>query len=134
DYVRDFIANVNPLSVLTAWNVMRDKRDLEDADDNWIWLDRKKTTKFRIDDNGVVVGAECEGRKASWVSCSKVEGPIPENSYPIYWARPGTSLKTVILAMHKTAAAPVALFDDADRFVGAISVPDVLQAILRRSD
>jgi glycine betaine/proline transport system ATP-binding protein len=23
DYVRDFIANVNPLSVLTAWNVMR---------------------------------------------------------------------------------------------------------------
>ena len=24
DYVRDFIANVNPLSVLTAWNVMRD--------------------------------------------------------------------------------------------------------------
>ena len=29
DYVRDFIANVNPLSVLTAWNVMRDRRDLE---------------------------------------------------------------------------------------------------------
>ena len=31
DYVRDFIANVNPLSVLTAWNVMRDRRDLEPA-------------------------------------------------------------------------------------------------------
>ena len=31
DYVRDFIANVNPLSVLTAWNVMRDTRDLEQA-------------------------------------------------------------------------------------------------------
>src|SRR5690606_1230400 len=29
DYVRDFIANVNPMSVLTAWNVMRDARDLE---------------------------------------------------------------------------------------------------------
>jgi glycine betaine/proline transport system ATP-binding protein len=27
DYVRDFIANVNPLSVLTAWNVMRSKHD-----------------------------------------------------------------------------------------------------------
>ncbi len=134
DYVRDFIANVNPLSVLTAWNVMRDKRDLELADENWIWLDRKKTTKFRIDDEGIVIGAECEGRRAQWVSCSNVEGDLPENTYPIYWARPGTSLKTVILAMHKTAAAPVALFDDSDRFVGAISVPDVLQAILRRSD
>src|SRR5690606_7429123 len=28
DYVRDFIANVTPLAVLPAWNVMRDKRDL----------------------------------------------------------------------------------------------------------
>jgi len=43
DYVRDFIANVNPLSVLTAWNVMRDRRDLETTDDGWIWLDRRTT-------------------------------------------------------------------------------------------
>ena len=49
DYVRDFIANVNPLSVLTAWNVMRDRRDLESAGDGWVWLDRRKTTRFKID-------------------------------------------------------------------------------------
>lgn len=134
DYVRDFIANVNPLSVLTAWNVMRNKHDLEEADENWIWLDTKKTTKFRIDSNGIVEAAECEGRKAVWVTCNNVEEKLPEGTYPVYWARPGTSLKTVILAMHKTAAAPVALFDDSDRFLGAISVPDVLQAILRRKD
>ena len=29
DYVREFIANVNPLSVLTAYNVMRDAREVE---------------------------------------------------------------------------------------------------------
>jgi glycine betaine/proline transport system ATP-binding protein len=133
DYVRDFIANVNPLSVLTAWNVMRDKRDLEKVDDSWFWLDQRKTTKFRVDTDGIVTGAECEGRKANWVSCSNVEAPLPHNTYPIYWARPGTNLKTVILAMHKTNAAPVALFDEQDHFVGAISVPDVLQAILRRT-
>ena len=51
---------------------------------------------------------------------------------PVYWARPGTSLKTVILAMHKSGIAPVALFDDKDRLVGAIGVRNVLQAILRR--
>lgn len=134
DYVRDFIANVNPLSVLTAWNVMRNRHDLEDADDNWIWLDTKKTTKFRIGADGIVEAAECEGRKAVWVTCNSVEEKLPEGTYPVYWARPGTSLKTVILAMHKTAAAPVALFDEGDRFLGAISVPDVLQAILRRKD
>ena len=26
---REFVAHMNPLNVLTAWNVMRDRRDLE---------------------------------------------------------------------------------------------------------
>jgi glycine betaine/proline transport system ATP-binding protein len=134
DYVRDFIANVNPLSVLTAWNVMRDRRDLEPAGDSWIWLDRRKTTKFKIDVAGKVEAAECNGRQAAWVTCGECEKHVGEDSSPVYWARPGTSLKTVILAMHKSGTAPVALFDDEDRFVGAIGIRDVLQAILRRKD
>lgn len=134
DYVRDFIANVNPLSVLTAWNVMRDMRDLERTADDWIWLDRRKTTRFQIDAGGKVQAAECDGRQAAWVTCGECEKHVGEDSSPVYWARPGTSLKTVILAMHKSGTAPVALFDDEDRFVGAIGIRDVLQAILRRKD
>ncbi|HET6390736.1 choline ABC transporter ATP-binding protein [Hyphomicrobium sp.] len=134
DYVRDFIANVNPLSVLTAWNVMRDMRDLERAEDDWIWLDRRRTTRFQIDGAGKVAAAECNGRQAAWVTCGECEKHVGEDSSPVYWARPGTSLKTVILAMHKSGTAPVALFDDDDRFVGAIGIRDVLQAILRRKD
>ena len=132
DYVREFIANVNPLSVLTAWNVMRDARDLEPAGDGWVWLDLRKTTRFKIDNTGKVCEAECNGKKAAWITCGEVEKDIPEGTSPVYWARPGTSLKTVILAMHKSSMAPVALFDDNDRLVGAIGVRNVLQAILRR--
>ncbi len=132
DYVRDFIANVNPLSVLTAWNVMRDVRDLEPAGDGWVWLDLRKTTRFKVDPDGKVCEAESNGKKAEWVSCSDVENPIPAGTSPVYWARPGTSLKTVILAMHKSGVAPVGLFDDQDRLVGAIGVRNLLQAILRR--
>ncbi|MBN9247109.1 MAG: choline ABC transporter ATP-binding protein [Hyphomicrobium sp.] len=134
DYVRDFIANVNPLSVLTAWNVMRDMRDLERDADDWIWLDRRRTTRFKIDARGKVQAAECNGRQAAWVTCGECEKHVGEDSSPVYWARPGTSLKTVILAMHKSGTSPVALFDDDDRFVGAIGIRDVLQAILRRKD
>ncbi|MFT3673846.1 MAG: choline ABC transporter ATP-binding protein [Aestuariivirga sp.] len=36
DYVRDFIANVNPLSVLTAWNVMRATHELATDKGGWI--------------------------------------------------------------------------------------------------
>ena len=111
-YVQDFIANVNPLSVLTAWNVMRSLHELERTDDGWLWLDRRKTTRFKLNGEGKVEAAHCNGNKADWVCCSEVEKPVPEGSTPVYWARPGTTLKTVILAMHKSGTAPVALFDD----------------------
>ncbi|MGF7009136.1 choline ABC transporter ATP-binding protein [Aminobacter sp. BE322] len=131
DYVRDFIANVNPLSVLTAWNVMRDRRDLEDAGEGWLWLDRRKTTRFKIDGQGMVTAAERNGKPAIWVSCDEIDGQ-PEDVAQVFWAKPGTSLKLVMLAMHRSQTSPVALFDDQSRFVGAIGVRDVLSAVLRR--
>ncbi|MBX3580316.1 MAG: choline ABC transporter ATP-binding protein [Rhizobiaceae bacterium] len=131
DYVRDFIANVNPLSVLTAWNVMRDRRDLEPAGEGWLWLDRRQTTRFKLDEHGMVTAAEREGNPMVWVSCDDIEG-LPQDAPHVFWARPGTSLKTVMLAMHRSQTAPVALFDDQSRFVGSIGVRDVLSAVLRR--
>ena len=132
DYVREFIANVNPLSVLTAWHVMRDARDLESAGKGWVWLDRRKTTRFKLDKNNIVIDAERNGQKSSWVSCDQAEDAVDETQHPVFWANPGTSLRTVMLAMHKSHTAPVGLFDDKSRFVGAIGVRDVLKAVLRR--
>ncbi|MGB3502615.1 MAG: choline ABC transporter ATP-binding protein [Mesorhizobium sp.] len=130
-YVREFIANVNPLSVLTAWNVMRTKHDLEAGGRGWLWLDRRKTTRFKLDKDGFVIAAERDGKPAVWVSCDDIEA-LPDDAPHVFWARPGTSLKTVMLAIHRSQAAPVALFDDQSRFVGAIGVRDVLSAVLRR--
>ncbi|GHD12018.1 choline ABC transporter ATP-binding protein [Tianweitania populi] len=133
DYVREFIANVNPLSVLTAWNVMRDKRDLEDAGGNgWLWLDRRETTRFKIDTDGLVAAAERNGQPAVWTSCDDNE-PLPADAPRVYWAKPGTSLKTVMLAMQRSNTAPVALFDEQSRFVGSIGIQDVLHAMVRRA-
>lgn len=131
DYVRDFISNVNPLSVLTAWNVMRDRRDLSDAGEDWVWLDRRKTTRFQLDANGLVTGAERNGRPAIWTSCDPFEA-LPDDAHQVYWAKPGTPLKAVMQAMHQSQTAPVALFDESSRFVGAIGIRDVLRAVLRR--
>jgi glycine betaine/proline transport system ATP-binding protein len=131
DYVREFIANVNPLSVLTAWNVMRDRRDLDVAGDGWVWLDRRNTTRFRIDADGLVIGAERNGQPAEWVSCDDIE-KLPPGAPQVFWAKAGTSLKTVMHAMHESQTAPVALFDEQSRFVGAIGIRDVLNAIIRR--
>jgi glycine betaine/proline transport system ATP-binding protein len=134
DYVRDFIANVNPLSVLTAWNVMRALPELERDGDGWVWLDKRRTTRFRLDADGKVTAAERDGQPATWVSCDRIDMPIEEGTRPVYWARPGTSLKTVMLAIHNTDVAPVAIFDENDRFLGAIGVRNVLQAVLKRQE
>ncbi len=134
DYVREFIANVNPLSVLTAWNVMRGIHELEPAGEGWVWLDKRKTTRFKLDKDQKVIAAERDKKKATWVTCADVEIPVPPDTRPVYWARPGTTLKVVMLAIHNADVAPVAIFDDNDRFVGAVGVRNVLQAILKRSD
>lgn len=121
-----------PLSVLTAWNVMRPVHDLEAAGEGWVWLDKRKTTRFKLGSDGKVVEAERDGARAEWVSCDDVEKGLPEGKRAIYWARPGTTLKTVILAVHKAAIAPVAIFDTEDRFIGSVGVRDVLAAVLKR--
>ncbi|SEB43140.1 glycine betaine/proline transport system ATP-binding protein [Nitratireductor aquibiodomus] len=131
DYVRDFISNVNPLSVLTAWNVMRDVRDLEAGGEGWLWLDRRKTTRFKFDENMLVIDAERNGKPAIWVSCDNIE-ELPEDRPKVFWATAGTPLRTVMRAMQQSQTAPVALFDEASRFVGAIGIRDVLGAIIRR--
>ncbi|MCA0431683.1 MAG: choline ABC transporter ATP-binding protein [Proteobacteria bacterium] len=134
DYVRDFIANVNPLSVLTAWNVMRGPHELQKDSDGWIWLDRRKTTRFKLGKDNRVTVVEREGEKATWVSCGEADRVLEPKARPVFWATPGTPLKTVMLAMHRSETAPVALFNEDNTFAGAIGVRDVLQAVLKRQD
>lgn len=131
DYVRDFIANVNPLSVLTAWNVMRDRRDLENGNDGWIWLDRRKTSRIKIGNDGTVLCTERDGIPADWASCDPLD-PSSETPHRIYWANPGTPLKAIMSAMHRNQSIPVAVFDENSRFISSIGVSDVLGALLKR--
>jgi glycine betaine/proline transport system ATP-binding protein len=133
-YVSEFIANVNPLSVLTAWNVMRGVHELSKDKGGWIWLDRRKTTRFKLDKANKVTIVERDGEKATWVPCTEAEKVVDAKSKPVFWATPGTSLKTVMLAMHRSETAPVALFNDDSTFAGAIGVKDVLQAVLKRAE
>lgn len=131
-YVKEFVANVNPLSVLTAWNVMRGLHELEHDARGWIWLDRNKTTRFKLGSDNRVTSVERRGEKAEWLACTEVETLRQKKAQPVFWATPNTSLKTVMLAMHKSDAAPVALFNDNQTFVGAIGMRDVLRVLLKK--
>ena len=131
-YVKEFVANVNPLSVLTAWNVMRGLHELEQVERHWIWLDREKTVRFKLGSDNRVTSAERNGAKIEWQPCNEAEEATAGKLKTLFWATPSTPLKTVMLAMHKSEAAPVALFNENQTFVGAIGVRDILRAILKR--
>jgi glycine betaine/proline transport system ATP-binding protein len=131
DYVRDFIANVNPLSVLTAWNVMRPIQDLEASDGGWVWLDRRRTTRCKLNDAGGIAATERDGHSVRLVSVGDIDGS-PEGAAAAFWSGASTSLKTVMLAMHRSHSGPVALLDEESRLVGSIGIRDVMSAILRR--
>ena len=133
DYVREFIANVNPLSVLTAYNVMRDARDLE-AGGRGLGVARPQA-HHALQDRPRPQGGCCRARQEeSDLGClhrSREAGSHPASARSS-GRRPARPLRTVMLAMHRADTAPVALFDEGERFVGAIGVRDVLQAVLRR--
>ena len=131
-YVKEFVANVNPLSVLTAWNVMRGLHELERDARGWIWLDREKTVRFKLGPDNRVTTAERGDVKIEWQPCTEAEAGKVNKAKTLYWATPSTTLKAVMLAMHKSDAAPVALFNENQTFIGAIGVRDVLRAVLKK--
>lgn len=131
DYVREFVANVNPLNVLTAYNVLRDVRDLPRDADGWIELQAKPAhVRLKLDGDGKVAAASVHGVAADWLSVEDAVEDLPQDREIVFWARRSTPLKPVMRAMQRDAG-PVAVFDDADRLVGAIGVRDVLTAVLR---
>ena len=132
-YVRDFVASVNPLKALTAQTVMRDARDLEAAGDGWVWLDRRKTTRFKIGADRKIEAAERDKKKAVWIAWEDAEKPLEPKTKPVFWATPRVPLATVLLAMNRADTAPVALLDEEERLIGAVCVHDALQAVLRRA-
>ena len=83
-----------------------------------MWLDKRRTTRFKLGADGKVIAAERDGHPATWVSCDHVETPVDANHRPVFWARPGTSLKVVMLAIHNTDVSPVAIFDENDQLPG----------------
>ncbi|VDC19216.1 choline ABC transporter ATP-binding protein [Pseudogemmobacter humi] len=129
-YVRDFVANVNPMSVLTAWNVMRDVRDLAAAGEGWVWLDRRRTTRLKLASGAAGLEVERDGKPVALVPYAAPQSGH-DGGGPVFTIPVTMPLKAAMEAMQHSAAGPIAVLDGG-RVVGAIGVRDVLGAILGR--
>ncbi|MDR3495749.1 MAG: choline ABC transporter ATP-binding protein [Ancalomicrobiaceae bacterium] len=133
DYVREFVANVNPMNILTAYHVMRDMRDLA-VEDGWVTLQtRPARVRLQLDGAHKVITAEVDGQPADWLASREANRPFPEHQPIVFWANVNAPLRHIIRAMQRDAG-PVAVFDDEHRLLGVIGVRDVLTAVLHRED
>ena len=130
DYVREFIANVNPLSVLTAYNVMRDARDLEPGGRRLGVARPAQDHALQDRRDRKVVDAERDKKKAIWVACTEAEKPVRAGRTPGLLGDARHLAATVMLAMHRADTAPVALFDEDS---SASSAPLACATCCRRS-
>jgi glycine betaine/proline transport system ATP-binding protein len=134
DYVREFVANVNPLNVLSAYNVMRDARDFVCDEGGWVTLDATpRLIRLQLGAGREAIAAEADGQQANWVEVSEAGKSFPDAAKVVFWAREQASLRHVMRAMQRDAG-PVAVFDTNDRLTGVITVRDALSAVLRRDD
>lgn len=110
DYVRAFVANVNPLNVMTAATLMRPLGDLARAADD--------TSKILLDDHGAVsVLIDADNRPRSFTPTE------------IQTVAPDLDMRGLAkVAMED----PVAVIDAEGRLVGAVGPGDLVGALIQR--
>jgi glycine betaine/proline transport system ATP-binding protein len=132
DYVRSFVANVNPLNVLRLATLMHPVERLE-ANGGWCWIDRKIDLRVRINGSGTVEQLQCAGRELTSVEGVDALGDPEPVCERLVRARPEAPIRLAIEAIRRSGW-PVLVTDTDDRLVGIVRIDEVLDGLRRRAD
>ncbi len=130
DYVAEFVAHMNPLSVLRAGSVMTPAAELPRSDGQ-IWLDEAGEHRLQMDDRGALGAASRAGAPANVVAFASDETLSALATGDLVTVAPNLGLRRVIEIRHRTKA-PVIL-SDAGQFLGKIGEAEIYAAILRQA-
>ncbi len=139
DYVRQFVANVNPLNVMRAGTLMRPLAALARAADapDVVLLDAEGVCRCRIDGEGrplafLIDGVACRAQPAT------AEGGAPPNpassgdaAHTLFTGTPETSMRVAIEVCHRSGR-PMPILDRDGRLVGALGTAELIAGMLRR--
>jgi glycine betaine/proline transport system ATP-binding protein len=128
DYVREFVAHMNPLNVLRGASMMRPLEEVPRGGDG---LALDPDGRLRLFVNGQGLRAEAEGRT---VDLESWDGSAPADTMPqgaLVLAPADTAMRHVI-ELRQASGRPVVL-TDAGKPVGICGDSEIYQAILRQS-
>ncbi|MFQ5784331.1 MAG: choline ABC transporter ATP-binding protein [Alphaproteobacteria bacterium] len=135
-YVRQFVANVNPLNVLRAATLMRPAESLAHETGGAVRLDDAGACRLQIDGEGRPVACRLDGGEGRLVAC----GDAPAAGAPAAGA-PGervlvvggldTPMRVAIEICHRFGR-PMPILDAEGRLAGVIGVAELMAGMLRR--
>ncbi|MFZ1429546.1 MAG: choline ABC transporter ATP-binding protein [Geminicoccaceae bacterium] len=131
DYVRAFVANVNPLNVLKLGTLMATTSGMA-RDGETIVLDPRIGLTARLDGGGSL--ASVDGAGLNLRPLSEIE-PFTDGNMPCDWllvASPEAPMRLAIEAL-RNSGWPVLVIDDQRRPLGLVGIDELLEALRRKS-
>ena len=130
DYVRNFVANVNPLNVLKLGTMMRPTEAIA-QNGGGLQLDPRIRLGARLDAAGRAVEVDGAGLPLRVVRTIE---PFVDGKVPCDWllaTGPDTPMREAIEAM-RNSGWPVLIVDENDRMLGYVGIDELLLALRRR--
>jgi glycine betaine/proline transport system ATP-binding protein len=133
DYVRAFIANVNPLNVLSLASIMRPLAELARVEGEalHVEIDARVGLHARLDGDGRV--GRLDGGNLPLLALDELDGLAPPDlpCDRILLGRAGQPIRAAIDAIRLTGW-PVPVVDGEGRLIGAVGIDEILACLQRR--
>ena len=130
EYVRQFVANVNPLNVLRGVTLMRPLAALRSQDGVHL-LDDASAMFCRLDSDGRPEAFSLEGTRAVLVPYREGLDLASLGNGTIVAGSPETTMRTALEVRHQTGRS-MPLLDGEGRLVGVIGAKELLAALVHR--
>ena len=130
DYVRQFVANVNPLNVLRGVSLMRPLATLRSEDDVHL-LDDESAMFCRLDGTGRPEAFSLGGAPAQLVPYREDLDLASLDNGAIVAGGPDTTMRTALEVRHETGRA-MPVLDGENRLIGVIGAAELLAALVHR--
>ena len=131
EYVRNFVANVNPLNVLRLATLMCPCERLEADGDGGVWLDRRIDLRARLDGDGRPARLVCRGQDLALVDGIEALGEPGAYNDRLVQAGPDAPIRLAIEGI-RCSGWPVAVTEPGGRLLGVVRIDEVLDALRRQ--
>ncbi len=131
DYVRQFVASMNPLKVLSCASLMRPVSDLKSVNGgDFKALDPDRKCLCKMDSKGRPARVTCSGTEVSLVPFDDDLDmkTLPQNM--LVTAELETPMRTAVEINH-VFGLPMPVMDQVGRLIGVVGTPEIFSGILR---